>query len=93
MSHSARCIRTLVRDDGTELDVAFDFSPGQPESGRHGPPEDYDPGSGPEVFVVKAVPRADPDGEPVRLDDEEEARFADETLEDPDFEPFPERDA
>lgn len=32
-----------------EVDVSFNYTPGTPESGRLGPPEYYDPGSGSEV--------------------------------------------
>lgn len=38
-----------------EFEVAFEFRPGTPESGRfNGPPEDYDPGE-PDEFVISSV--------------------------------------
>lgn len=48
--------RPFVRDDGeTEISVEFSYQPGTPERGRFGPPEDYDPGSGPEIELVAAT--------------------------------------
>ena len=35
-----------------EYEVSYTITPGTPESGRFGPPERYDPGSGPEVEIV-----------------------------------------
>lgn len=45
-----------------EVTVSYEVVWGQPESGRFGPPEDYDPGAG---DVVEAVKVTHIDGEPV----------------------------
>jgi hypothetical protein len=37
-----------------ELAIHFNFTPGTPETGRFGPPENYDPGSGHEVEYLRA---------------------------------------
>ena len=93
MSRSAKCCRTFVRDDGvTATIVDFEFTAGTPESGRHGPPEDYDPGSGAEVFITRCTHAAGHRSEAIALTDAERERFETETLEDPDFDPFPARD-
>lgn len=40
-------------DDGDgELDVSFDWTPGQTASGMSGPPEDYDPGAADEFYIA-----------------------------------------
>lgn len=39
-------------DDDGELEVTFDFTPGQEPSGMYGPPEHYDPGCGDEFLVL-----------------------------------------
>lgn len=44
------------RDDGDgEIDIAFDWTPGQAPSGLTGPPENYDPGSGDEFDLIGAA--------------------------------------
>ncbi len=43
------------QDDGNgEIDIAFDWTPGQAPSGLTGPPENYDPGSGDEFDLLGA---------------------------------------
>ncbi len=39
-------------DEGTTLAVMFDYAPGTAPSGLTGPPENYDPGSPEEFYVV-----------------------------------------
>ena len=39
---------TLADEDETDVEVWFDFTPGEPPSGHF---EHYDPGSGPEVSI------------------------------------------
>lgn len=88
---SSKHSRLFVRDDEeTEVEVGFDFVPGTPESGNHGPPEHYDPGSGPEFSNFHATLLADPKTE-IELTEDEIDRFETETKEDSEFEPFPER--
>lgn len=83
--------RTFVRDDGeTEVEVSFEFTPGTPESGVSGPPEHYDPGSGPEFSDVEAVLLSDR-ATRIALTEAEIDRFETETVEDPDFDPLPTR--
>lgn len=86
---TTRHTRTFVRDNGeTEVEVSFEFTPGTPESGAFGPPEDYDPGSGPEFWDMKATLVGNP-ATSVDLTQDEADRFETETMEDPDFEPNP----
>jgi hypothetical protein len=35
--------------------ATFDYTPGSPESGRWGPPENYDPGDGGEITVTAVL--------------------------------------
>ena len=42
-------------DDGIEVEVTFTVAWGSPESGRFGPPEDYDPGCGDEVENITVI--------------------------------------
>lgn len=86
MTTYVNCRRDFVRDDDTEVEVVFAFTPGTPEQGNYGPPEHYDPGSGPEIEVQYAVLAGDAD-ERVQLDDQEIDRFTTETIEDSGFEP------
>jgi hypothetical protein len=37
--------------EDTVLVIDFDYEPGQPESGRFGPPENYDPGCSDGVYI------------------------------------------
>lgn len=92
MARTTRCKRTFVRDDDIELEVTFEFTPGTPESGNHGPPEDYDPGSGPEIYILHACVIGGDATQRVTMDKIETERFEIETLEDPDFDPDPERE-
>jgi hypothetical protein len=48
-----------------ELEITFGYTPGQPESGRFGPPENYDPGSGHEVWFEYAEIEVERDGKKV----------------------------
>jgi hypothetical protein len=57
---------TVMEEDGDELEhvtleCVVSFTPGTPESGRFGPPENYDPGSGDE-FSLDSVKRVNADG-------------------------------
>lgn len=45
-----------------ELRIHYEFTPGTPESGRFGPPENYDPGGGHEASYVYAEREAWVDG-------------------------------
>jgi hypothetical protein len=84
--------RLFVRDDEeTEVEVSFEFVPGTPESGNHGPPEHYDPGSGPEFSEIRGTLLSDPTVE-VDLTEDEIDRFEKETMEDTEFDPIPTRD-
>lgn len=90
MSRTTTYTRSFVRDDGaTGTNVRFEFTPGTAESGTRGPPEDYDPGCGPEIYVLSAKVDSDGDGSAVTLTAAEERRFAIETLQDPEFDPDP----
>lgn len=89
---STKHTRLFVRDDEeTEVEVSFEFTAGTPESGNFGPPEHYDPGSGPEFSEYRATLLSDPTTE-LSLSEEEIDRFERETEQDADFDPFPERD-
>lgn len=47
-------------EHGEEVLVTFEWTAGTPETGTHNcPPEDYDPGSGPELYVVHVRPLVD----------------------------------
>lgn len=92
MARTTQCKRTFVRDDETELEVTFEFTAGTPESGNHGPPEDYDPGSGPEIFILHASVIGGDTTQRVMLDKFETERFEVETLEDQEFQPDPDRE-
>lgn len=89
--------RPFVRDDQeTEIDVEFSFIAGTEPSGMFGPPENYDPGSGPEIEILSAYAWADmgstPSGrslDPARVDirdsltEAEEERIMDEIAQNP----------
>ena len=76
--------RTFLRDDlETEVTITFSFTPGTPASGHYGPPEHYDPGSGPEVDIEKVRPDPDPDptAPDIELTEPETERFIMEVCE------------
>lgn len=81
--------RIFVRDDReTEVEVDYHTEGGSDASGLSGPPEDYDPGSAPEVIIEDCwIERTDGEGaaytETVTLTDAERERFETEVLEDP----------
>jgi len=69
--------------DDTEAEITFavhDY--GTAPSGHYGPPEHYDPGSGPELYVTGA---ADEDGRPVELSEAETERLEYIILDNPDW--------
>ena len=57
--HTAEFSLSIAFDEGGCADakatVTFDFTPGTPESGRFGPPENYDCGSPAEISVAKVM--------------------------------------
>lgn len=68
-------------DAGQEVLVTFEFTPGTPETGAYNcPPEDYDPGSGPELYILHVRPLVDnkPGIEDIKLTPDEIERFHDE---------------
>ena len=70
--------RSFTRDDGeTEVEITFSFTPGSAPSGLSGPPEHYDPGSGPEIDIeaVRLDPDPDPSAPDVELTEAEIERF------------------
>ncbi len=84
----------FVRDDGeTEIEVEFEiYSVGQAPSGMCGPPEHYDPGSGPELAISRAwiiLKRPGEtkwdDGPEVDLTEAERDRIEEELYGDPDL--------
>lgn len=82
--------RYFLRDDReTELCVDYTVSGGEEPSGMFGPPEDYDPGSSPEVCIEEAwIDGSDLLGAAyairINLTDKEQERFETEVCEDPD---------
>lgn len=68
--------------DGSDGDlvVEFDFYRGTPASGMSGPPENYDPGEGPEFYVTASCYESAP-GIPVLLADHEVDKVTDWLLE------------
>lgn len=46
-------------EDGTMVDVVFDWHPGTEPSGMSGPPENYDPGEGPDFSFVEPANMTD----------------------------------
>jgi hypothetical protein len=53
-THQAEVPESVVFDDERDacVTVTFEFRAGTPPSGLSGPPENYDPGSGDEFYVV-----------------------------------------
>ncbi len=90
--HTARIPMTAFddQDDGFgEVDVAFDWTPGSPATGMFGPPENYDPGSADEFYIVGAV-QILPNGTTAPFMscdewDEKIAEYLEENWERPDF--------
>ena len=76
--------RWMALADDTEAEVSFDVHDyGSAPSGVYNcPPEHYDPGCGPELYVTGGV---DEDGRPVVLDDVEVERLTDAILDNPDW--------
>jgi hypothetical protein len=75
MRHDLRL--AVTDEDGTELHVVtlrleIGYTPGEPESGRFGPPEHYDPGSGHEIWLER-VQRLEADGSVVEASEQEKA--------------------
>ena len=58
-------------DEQGELEVTFEYTPGQAPSGEFGPPEDYDPGSGAEFECLRAHRIEGTTTTPVALQDED----------------------
>jgi hypothetical protein len=80
--------RFFMRDDGeTEVEIDYTLHGGSAPSGLFGPPEDYDPGSPPEVTVeaVWLVSERDQNEAvtTIELTDAEIERFEAEVIEDP----------
>lgn len=50
-----RSFTAVLDDRETEVQVLYDYTPGTPARGWAGPPENYDPGSGPEVVITGIV--------------------------------------
>lgn len=73
--------------DGREVLVDYVVeSHGSEPSGMYGPPENYDPGSGPELYVERAtIDDGTKDGQPVELDAAERERLEDIIAENPDW--------
>jgi hypothetical protein len=42
---------SLSDENQTQVEVFYTYEPGEPASGQYGPPEYYDPGSGPEIEI------------------------------------------
>lgn len=77
--------RYMTLSDGR--DVLVDFvveSYGSDPSGLSGPPEHYDPGSGPELYVSKVVLAEGPDTT-IEITDAERERLEGILLENPDW--------
>ncbi len=48
--------RIFACHDGlTEAHVDYEFTPGEEPSGQFGPPEDYDPGCGEEIWIGRVI--------------------------------------
>lgn len=62
LGEQARWLIDTAADEDAELEVSFDFTPGQAPSGEFGPPEHYDPGSGDEFEEVFVTYRGIPQG-------------------------------
>lgn len=76
-------IMTLA--DGREVLVDYvvdDY--GSEPSGMFGPPEDYDPGSGPELYIEKITLTDGPD-EPIEVTQQERERLEATIAENPDW--------
>lgn len=83
---------TYTRDDGaTEVTVELVVDDwGSAPSGLSGPPENYDPGSGMEVYINKAW--NEETGEPVELTDAERSRMEEAFCADPPEADYPDYD-
>lgn len=77
--------REMTLSDGREVLVDFTVdSYGSDPSGMYGPPEDYDPGSGAELYITKVVLSEGPDA-PIPITDDERERLETILLENPDW--------
>lgn len=54
MSTESITLECPVCEDSFDLEVSF--TPGIEPSGMSGPPENYDPGEGPEVYLIDDIP-------------------------------------
>lgn len=79
--------REMTLADGREVLVDYEVeSYGSEPSGMHGPPENYDPGSGPDLSItrVRLADDAAPN-DPIELDDVERYRLENIIAENPDW--------
>jgi hypothetical protein len=75
----------MLLTDGREVLVDYVVeSYGSDPSGEYGPPENYDPGSGPELYIEKIVLLDGPD-EPIEIAPEERERLEATIIENPDW--------
>lgn len=77
----------MTLSDGREVLVDYEVeSYGSDPSGMSGPPENYDPGSGPELYVTGAtIDDGTPKGVPVVLTNAERERLEEEIASNPDW--------
>lgn len=73
MKQTATIPADVLNLEGDEIEVTFDWTPGQEPSGQFGPPEHYDPGS-PDLFEDIT---ATLDGAPLALTGDNEEKIAD----------------
>lgn len=75
--------RYMELSDGREVLVCFIVENyGSEPSGLSGPPENYDPGSGPELYIDKCLLE---DGTEVKISDEERERLEQVIIDNPDW--------
>ncbi len=76
--------RHMTLADGREVLVDYTVeSCGSDPSGMSGPPENYDPGEGPEIYVTKI---SDPEsGIEIKISDEERGRLEGVIIDNPDW--------
>lgn len=84
MAHEYDQVMTLA--DGREVTVFYQIDDyGSDPSGMSGPPEDYDPGSGPELHIVSVHEGDEADAPEIHISDEERYRLEDIIAENPDW--------
>lgn len=101
-SGSATVPGSVIGWEDSELSVEFEYRAGSAPSGLSGPPEDYDPGEGPEIESLTAT--IEVHGEkptPVPLNEEDEQKvidwlyengeFPDDEPDEPDWDPGDDR--